>query len=259
MMLNKSFGTVASAVLLLTVSGALADFSAPAITITAQNASGTATWTKAVSDLVLDPDTAEWKYIVDTPIDLVDDVGGQFVARLRGFEMYLQDAPSAIPHIVTQVSVMAGASDTTFTITPATVSFPWLSPPDVGVLMSYVLMVSDNNAGAGGDGHAKMQGLLEDGDMEIYRAWYNGTTRFGESDQLLESWGNGHTESTSGNYPAMGFEYLPVSVSSLRSKVGFTLTPMDYGQVQTQFAVIPEPTAFALLGLGVLSVLVRRR
>lgn len=259
MMPRNRGGLVAVAVCMLAVGGAIADISEPAITIIAQNTSGTATWSQPLSAFGTDPDTLERVYTVEAPINLTDDVGGQFVARLRSFELYLQDVPGLIPHITMQASVMAGTSDTTFTIVPGTVSFGPLYPPEVGALMSYVLIATDNEAPGGGDNHVLMQGLPNGSDSDIIRDYLNDTVRFGYSDQVLEAFGPGGGMSTSGNYPGVGFELQPMPIYNMRTTVGFTLTPNDYGQVQTQFAVIPEPTALALIGLGGLSVLVRRR
>jgi hypothetical protein len=153
----------------------------------------------------------------------------------------------AEPYVNLRCAVEAGATDATFDISSAVVSFSLLSNPQA-YASAGVTLTSD------ADG-ATITGLF--GGMN-YQARYNGSTVYANlvagfsipGDQTVV-----HAE----RKPASGYGTISGTVSSIQSEFNFTLSAFDQASATSRFEVIPEPATFSLLALGGLAMLRRRK
>ncbi len=154
------------------------------------------------------------------------------------------------PQISLGFALTAGAHDTTVTITSAVLSFAPLSNAE-GVA-SVAMTVTDNNGngatatGVGGSGNS------------AYAAFYNVPpgSIFGEFIDSVTA-PPGMSGTSGGN--TGGFVPFPVAVSSMQVQYSFVLSAGDQASGTSNYVVIPEPAALALLLVGAVTVLGRRR
>lgn len=234
----------------------VADVAEPALRVEAVNDLGTGVFEVPLSAMTYDP-AMHWYTYQGAGID-IETTQGTKVAELSEVSITLVDENQFSPRIVLNYNVQAGPSETLFTVTPGQVSFPTISAGLAEAVMSWTFVAADNPES--GDSHIKMQGAPQGED--IYRAWYNTGTQFGNSATLLEAEGTPPpplTITLSDTIPSYGTMPLGVGVDSIASETSFTLTPLDDAQVQTAFGVIPEPATLALLAVGTLVLMGRRR
>jgi len=191
-----------------------------------------------LDDLTYDPDANMWSWDLAGPYELKD--GDTVVATLNSGNCgYVDD-----PVIFFGFSVLAGNTDTTFTITSATLSFANMNPASAQASAGFSL----TDAGGGG---SLLSGLL--GGMG-YEADYNGATVF---TQLVASYGTGGGQ-TIANADNIG--PLPLAnVFDMTSKVKFKLSANDLASGTNVYVIVPEPSMFAVAGVGALALLRRRR
>jgi hypothetical protein len=154
------------------------------------------------------------------------------------------------PYVNLRFAVEAGATDTTFDITSAVVSFDPLLRPDA-YASAGVTLTSDNNG-------ATITGLLSGMN---YQARYNGGSVYASLVAGFLIPGDQTVVSTD-RKPAAGPETIFATVSSIQSEFHFTLSALDQASGTSRFEVVPslvpEPATLSLLALGGLA-LVRRR
>lgn len=155
------------------------------------------------------------------------------------------------PAVSLAFSVTAGAWDTAVTITSALVGFPAITNPDAYASAS--ITVTDNN----GNG-ATVTGLFTG--MKSYEARANGAA-WADLIDLVTALPN-DSETGKGRRPVVSgaWETIPGAVSSIQAAYRFMLTAEDSASGTSRFeVVVPEPAVLALLAMGGLALLRRRR
>ena len=151
------------------------------------------------------------------------------------------------PQIAMGFALTAGAADTTVTISSATLNFNALMNPTGAATAGLTLT---QTAGAS---NAFLTGLAGNSGS-AYAAYYNvppGTV-FGEYVSGLST-----TTTTSGSGSSGGMVAIPGAVSSMQATFSFVLSAGDQASGTSNFLIVPEPAAIALLACGVL--VIRRR
>jgi hypothetical protein len=154
------------------------------------------------------------------------------------------------PEVGLEFGVRAGNVAKTFTILSEVVSFAPLVNPTAYASAGITLT---NMAPAG----ATITGLSPG--YKTYQARYNGSPVFAN---LVDSFavpatGTVVKEEEKGNESSMIL--IPATLTSIESKFYFTLSARDSASGTSTFVVVPEPATVALLGLGALSLLRRKR
>lgn len=198
---------------------------------------GSESWSIASEDVDYNPATETWSWNA-SGIALGD------VATLD--QAFLTIAGD--PQIAMGFALTAGAADTTVTITSAVLSFDPLVNPD-GAASAGVTLTE-----AGGYPPASLVGLA--GDLgSAYAAYYNvppGTV-FAEFVPALYT-----STTTSGSGNTGGWVLISDTASSMQAQYSFTLSAMDLASGTSNFLIVPEPAALALLAAGALALLRRR-
>jgi len=235
----------------LACSAALADVTGSGLTITATSGSGrsasyTINGTWVGNDFI-------WES--DQRVEFNDSLGVLGVlnpnSETSSFSYF------ADPAIALNFNVQAGASDTTFMIGSALLSFPTISSPH-GVA-SAAFSVTDVT----GDG-ALLTGANTGGGA--YLAQYNGLASSNSGTTFTElissvSAGAFATDSTNEQSPVAGFSNIGVPISDVSSFLSFSLSAHDLASGTTSFFVdaIPEPTGIVLGLIGLAGVAAARR
>ena len=155
----------------------------------------------------------------------------------------------ADPMVSLDFAVIAGISDTTFTITTAAVSFDPLVNPDA--YASATATVTDT----GIDG-ATMTGLQTG--AKLYEARYNGSVAWADLIDSISA-GLASSETGDGRRPlvAPNMETIPDTVVSIEAQYKFVLSAEDFASGTSTFEVVPEPATLILLGIG--AMMLRRK
>lgn len=186
---------------------------------------------------------ADWT--LPSPVDIM--AGNLLLARIT--ELSIQT--DVEPYVNLLFAVEAGATDATFDISSALVSFSPLTNPQA-YASAGVTLTSD------GDG-AAITGLLSGMN---YQARYNGGTIYAN---LVAGFSIAGDDSVvrRGRTPASGHGTIYDDVSSIQSEFNFTLSALDQASGTSRFeviaGVIPEPATLSLLALGGLAMLRRRK
>ena len=157
------------------------------------------------------------------------------------------------PAVSVAFAVSAGAADTTFSITTASLAFAPISTPLA--FASAGVTVTDQNSNG-----ATLAGL-HDGDT-IYEARYNAgpAVAFANLMTTVTAVADS-TNSDSDRSPATGRTAIGVAVNKIEAEFYFELTAGDSASGTSKFDVIPEPATagLAVLAFGGLVMLRRRR
>lgn len=151
------------------------------------------------------------------------------------------------PYVNLRFAVEANATDTTFDISSAVVSFSPLSNPQA-YASAGVTLTSDVDG-------ATITGLFSGMN---YQARYNGSTVYANLVAGFSIPGD-QTVVHGERKPASGYQTISGTVSSIQSEFNFTLSALDQASGTSRFEVIPEPATLSLLGLGGLAMLRRRK
>jgi hypothetical protein len=153
------------------------------------------------------------------------------------------------PAVSLNFAVVAGLGDTTFTINSAAVNFPAIWHP-LGYATAGIT-VTDND----GNG-ATVTGLYDGG--KAYEARYNGATAWAHLVSTTNTIPN-TTLTTSERKPGTSRLMIADTLTSIESSFKFKLSAEDSASGTSRFDVIvPEPVT-ALLLIGGLPLMVRRR
>jgi hypothetical protein len=155
------------------------------------------------------------------------------------------------PYVNLRFAVEAGATDATFDINSAVVSFIPILNPQVYASAGITLTSDDDGATA--------TGLF--GGM-TYQARCNGSIVYTNLVAGFSIPGD-QTVVHSERDPASGYDTILGTVSSIQSEFDFTLSALEQASGTSRFEVtsisIPEPVTMSVLGLGGLGLLLRRR
>lgn len=227
------------------VSTASADLTNVVFRIQATNSQGTGVFEATSEQGAWEGDTFTW---FGAGIDITSD-SGQVIATL----MNARVVAVSDPQIGVLFDVVAGASDTQFTINSGELSFPTITGA-TGVA-SAGLTVTD----AGQDNGAIATGNGGTGGS-AYQANYNGLapagTLFAEFIPSVVVSTPGGTSTGSGS--TGGFVNIANPVSSMSAQYSFVLSALDSASGTSNFVIIPEPASLTLLALGAMA-LIRRR
>lgn len=224
---------------------AQADLSSVIFNITATNDQGTGNVQVSSDQGSWNGDTYTW---IGGGINITS-LSGDVIATLTSARVMYQ----ADPQVGIIFDVLAGATDTQFTISSGLLSFAGISGA-TGVA-SAGLTVTD----AGQDDGALATGNGGSGGS-AYQANYNGLapagTLFAEFIPSVAVSTPGGSNSGSGS--TGGFIAIPGTVSSMSAQYSFLLSADDSASGTSNFVIIPEPASLGLLLAGALA-LIRRR
>jgi len=223
---------------------ASADLTEVVFSIKGVSDTGAATYSLTMNDLNWQRSQDQWDWSSDASID-VKDGDGETVFTLSNVSMFFR----ADPQINLSFSVQAGNADTIFSITSGTLSFDTIQNAQGQASSAFTVTDTNNNG-------ATLTGGNDDGNG--YNAYYNGLNLFAGQIPSLSVPVGTQSKSTSDNYPADGYAAVGADVSDMAAKVKFTLSARDLASGTTQYEIVPEPSALALLALGGLSMLRRK-
>ncbi|MDX9911910.1 MAG: hypothetical protein RBS39_08770 [Phycisphaerales bacterium] len=220
-----------------------------ALWIEATNANGTGMLAIDLTDGFFQPDgTFIWFNFV--PQNIIDTNNNQVIGQLRQGSLSASNtSPLGLSFVV-----QAGAVDTVFTFTTATVQIPggYLNPD---ARASAGLTLTDSN----GNG-ATLTGLQTGGNY--HTAFYNNaSSEFSNLVQgpLVVVNPNGSTNANEDFPGPVGYATIPGLVNDISAQFSFRLTANDQASGTSVFVVVPTPASIALLGISGLALTTRRR
>lgn len=224
---------------------ASADLSNVVFRLEATSSLGTGVFEATADQGAWDGDTYTW---MGGGVDITNETGDVIATLMNARFVAIAD-----PQVGILFDVVAGATDTQFTISSGELSFPTIFGA-TGVA-SAGLTVTD----AGQDNGALATGNGGSGNS-AYQANYNGLipagTIFAEFIRSVVVSTPGGTETGVGS--TGGFLNIPDPVSSMSAQYSFLLSALDSASGTSNFVVIPEPASLALLVIGA-TALIRRR
>lgn len=231
-------------------STASAEIMGPIITVTATSGGRTATFAVPFSPGNYNPTAGTYNWQLPGTVNMLD-TNGDLVASIGQLSAYYVDDPI----ISLGFLVTAGAADTTFQITSALLGFAPINPAIASA--SAQIGATDQN----GNG-VSVTGAYA-GNTRSYIAHYNGFVPAGVNyATLVPNQATGAYQTTvqsDGQPPGGGFLPIGGPIFSMSSQFNFTLSANDSAGGTSVFVVVPEPSAMALLAIGGLGLLIRRR
>jgi hypothetical protein len=228
----------------------------------AANINGFGFFEVSLEDGNYDPDQGLFSWQLDFPT-AISTTGGLDLATLESATLELEAGPGGlraggVQRINWSFSVRAGNADTDFVIQSALLTFPTIASAYAEGRASSGVTATDAN----GNG-VEMVGIGAGG-TPIYKAAYNGwwTDPGQELFTGLHATvmaGPGGTGGSFQNFPMSGMEPISDDVVSMASQVAFTLTAEDIASGTNNFEIVPEPASAALIAIGAIAFLRRRR
>lgn len=244
-MMNRVLVAALPLAALSLVPSASADLSNVVFRLEASNALGSGVFEATADQGSWNGDTYTW---FGGGVDIRSE-SGDVIATL----MNARFVAVADPQVGIIFDVVAGGTDTQFTISSGELSFPTIAGA-TGVA-SAGLTVTD----AGQDTGALATGNGGSG-SSAYQANYNGLapagTLFAEFISSVVVSTPGGTETGVGS--TGGFLNIPDPVSSMSAQYSFLLSALDSASGTSNFVIVPEPASLTLLALGAMA-LIRRR
>jgi hypothetical protein len=181
---------------------------------------------------------------------LVNEYGPEISLFDGGAITSLKLTMDADPEVGVEFGVRAGGSTTTFNILSDVVSFDQLVNPKA--YASAGVTLTDRPAVSG----ATITGLFPDG--KTHQARYNGSSVFAN---LVNGFAipSGTVTNSEENGNEFGMITINNTLTSIESEFYFNLSARDSASGTSTFVVVPEPATIALLGLGALSLIRRKR
>lgn len=217
------------------------------LTITATSSAGTASFSLSTLDGSWSNGNTTWTYNgpAGQEFAMVDQSNGAEVARLEMGSFAIQFVFD--PEVHLNFGVVAGASNTTFNISSALLSFPTI--PGATAVASAGVTASDRN------GNGVTWTGLQPGALG-YRADFNGASNYAMGIAPLTQVGAFGNVTDSVNFPITNLG----SVSNMSSNWNFTLSARDAAEGTSSYVIVPAPAGVAALGLlGVFGAARRRR
>jgi hypothetical protein len=210
------------------------------VTVVANDSTGTL---EGRLEILMDTDVLVWTSPHAGGTELMDKGG-----TVLGYVKELECRVIADPAVILNFVVIAGETDTDFTLTVPSVDAGGLTDPD-----AYASAGMDVT----GDGDGATATGLHTG-TKAYQARYNGSTAFANLiDQITFSVPD--TQGKSGREPAAGWSTISDTVNSIDAQFKFRLSALDFAVGTSRFEVVPEPATLGFLGLGLAVMLLRRR
>jgi hypothetical protein len=204
-------------------------------------ATGTQEWVFAPGASV--DGTWGWQLVPGSSSEIV--AGSDVLATIDSLGVTINTDPA----VTLSFAVTAGAADTTFTISSATVNFPAIWNP-LGYASAGVT-VTDNDS----DG-ATVTGAFNG---KAYQAIYNGGTAWANLVAPVTAVAD-DTATLNDRAPAAGRVVIPATLTSIQSVFKFKLTKTDSASGTSRFDVIvPEPVSLLLILAALPLVRSRRR
>lgn len=232
-----------ASVSLADVCGPGADPNQVLLAISANNGQNTGTFevTQGMGQCDSEPGVGEfwfWSFFSQTD-PIVLSGGGQDIGHVTGLAASIM----ADPVVSVVYGVQAGVLPTSFNIS-SSASFAAMTNPTGVAIASNTLTDTVGNGGTltGGFGG------------KSFRASYNGTFVFHDSEENLSVGAFGSTQSTDPDFSGV----ITGSVTSATATFDFALSARDISGGTGVFQVVPEPATLGLLGLAGLMMLRRR-
>lgn len=225
------------------VCGPGADPNQVLLSISANNGQNTGTFevTQGMGQCDFEPGVGEfWFWSFFNQADpIVLSGGGQDIGYVTGLAASIM----ADPVVSVVYGVQAGLAPTSFNIS-SSASFAAMTNPTGSASASNTLTDTIGNGGTltGGFGG------------KSFRASYNGTIVFHDSEENLSVGAFGSTQSTDPDFSGV----ITGSVTSATATFDFTLSARDISGGTGVFQIVPEPATLGLLGLAGLMMLRRR-
>jgi hypothetical protein len=177
--------------------------------------------------------------VFDQPVQTTVEVlnaSGNCIATIYQADSVFEPDPVVNLHF----SVLAGSSDTTFTISSAVVSFPAITNPEAVASSSLTLNDIDGNG-------ATLTGLESGGN--VYKAVYNGGVSWAYLNSSYSFTNPYDSQVESNRDPTSGFSCPPDTITSIQSEYQFTLSANDQASGTSTFSVQPIPEPLTLVGV----------
>lgn len=247
---------VAASLAATNVAMATISASDPFVTIVATSGSHVGTFTVPLidADTASDPDVDLWGWTAGNTVSIVDDTNSSVVvATLVSFGVIVGRQTQLDGEVRFGVdfdfSVVAGSAATKIEIFSPTLFFGPLA--DARGLSSAGYNGTDQDLNSISITPGLASGFA-------YESMYNGSSVFQQYLNTTLS-GSGSVVDQGNPIPPGVFQPIAGPVSSMRARMSFTVSAFDSVAGSSQFSIAPAPGAAALLGLGGLVTVRRRR